>query len=103
MRSIRQVMRRSFMLAAFLLSCAHVPPAATEGVPAAWPKPRTDAGDAPPPPMRPATPPPTRGPLPVTKTPGGAVIKRGTPPPVVPLAHPPPAKDEPENGDGAAR
>ena len=84
-----QVMRRLLMLAAFVLSCAHVPPASTENVPSAWPEARADAGNAPAttPTTTPKTP-PTRGPLPITKTPGGAVIKGGTPPPVVPLQQP---------------
>ena len=88
-------MRRSLMLAAFVLSCAHVPPASTEGVPSPWPEARADSGDVPPsgsattpqPIPRPPVNPP-RGPLPVTRTPGGAVIKNGTPPPVVPLHGP---------------
>ena len=93
-------MRRSLMVAAFVLSCAHVPPASTDNVPSAWPEARADAGNTPPPattpPPQPITRPttnPPRGPLPVTKTPGGAVIKGGTPPPVVPLAQPP-VKDD---------
>ncbi|MGZ3427349.1 MAG: M16 family metallopeptidase [Polyangia bacterium] len=94
-------MRRLFMLAGFVLSCAHVPPASTENVPSPWPEARADAGNAPAtttppttkpptttPPTRPAPPPQQRPPLPVEKTPGGAVIKRGTPPPVVPLQQP---------------
>jgi predicted Zn-dependent peptidase len=93
-------MRRALMAAAFVVSCAHVPPASTEGVPSPWPQARAEAGGAttqpttttpttrPAPTTRPTTQ-PARGPLPVTRTPGGAVIKRGTPPPVVPLAHPP--------------
>jgi zinc protease len=88
------MMRRSLMLAAFVLSCAHVPPASTENLPSPWPQARADAGDggatATPitPTPRPTITPP-RGPLPVTRTPGGAVIKAGTPPPVVPLSRPP--------------
>ncbi len=69
-------MRRSLMAAAFVLSCAHVPPASTENLPSPWPEARADAGNAP------------AKPLPITKTPGGAVIKGGTPPPVVPLSQP---------------
>ena len=83
-------MRRSFMAVAFLLSCGHIPPASTEGVPSPWPEARADAGNTPPttpPTTLPKTNPP-RGPLPVTRTPGGAVIKQGTPPPVVPLGKP---------------
>jgi zinc protease len=94
-------MRRATMVAAFVLSCAHIPPASTD-VPSPWPDARADAGTAtaPPPPTSPpptaTTLPPTqpRGPLPVTKTPGGAVMKGGTPPPVVPLQQPPPVKDD---------
>ncbi|HEY2744067.1 MAG TPA: pitrilysin family protein [Polyangia bacterium] len=84
-------MRRSLMAAAFVLSCAHVPPASTENVPSPWPQARAQAGDAPanpPPTTRPTTNPP-RGPLPITRTPGGAVIKGGTPPRPVPLTTPP--------------
>jgi zinc protease len=88
-------MRRSLMLAAFVLSCAHVPPASTNDVPSPWPEARADAGNEPAPTTTPKTNPP-RGPLPITKTPGGAVIKGGTPPPVVPLQQPSgaPVKDE---------
>ncbi|HEY1584564.1 MAG TPA: insulinase family protein, partial [Polyangia bacterium] len=110
-------MRRSLMAAAFLLSCAHVPPAATENVPSPWPAARTDSGNTPAGTTTPATPPaptqqpqpiprPTtnspRGPLPVTRTPGGAVIKGGTPPPVVPLHGPntpPSPSPSPSSGD----
>ncbi len=89
-------MRRLLMLAAFVLSCAHVPPASTENVPSPWPEARADSGGAPPTTTTTTPPAPTtqhpaqpaRGPLPVTRTPGGAVIKGGTPPPVVPLAAP---------------
>ncbi|MGZ3405797.1 MAG: M16 family metallopeptidase [Polyangia bacterium] len=88
-------MRRMLMLAAFVWSCAHVPPASTENVPSPWPDARADAGNAPTTtPTTPTTPPtphptqPPRGPRPVTTTPGGAVITGGTPPPVVPLAAP---------------
>ena len=80
-------MRRSLMLAAFVLSCAHVPPASTKDVPSPWPEARADAGNEPAPVTTPKTNPP-RGPLPITRTPGGAVIKGGTPPPVVPLTQP---------------
>jgi len=80
-------MRRSLMAAAFVLSCAHVPPASTADVPSPWPEARADAGNATTPTTTPKTPPP-RGPLPITRTPGGAVIKGGTPPPVVPLHEP---------------
>jgi zinc protease len=92
-------MRRSLMAAAFLLSCAHVPPAPTDNVPTPWPEARADAGNTqaagtttPQPIARPTTNAP-RGPLPVTRTPGGAVIKSGTPPPIVPLhgPNPPPS------------
>jgi zinc protease len=85
-------MRRSLMAAAFVLSCAHIPPASTENVPSPWPEARADAGNAPtqPAPQPIARPPVSqpRGPLPITRTPGGAVIKGGTPPPVVPLQQP---------------
>ena len=93
-------MRRSLMAAAFVLSCAHIPPASTDG-PSPWPAARADAGNAPanppanPPPItRPTVNPTPRGSLPVTRTPGGAVIKQGTPPPNVPLAHPMTAPDD---------
>ena len=80
-------MRRSLMIAAFVLSCAHIPPASTEGVPSPWPEARAEAGNEPTTTTRPPANPP-RGPLPITRTPGGAVIKGGTPPPVVPLQQP---------------
>ena len=80
-------MRRSLMAVAFVLSCSHIPPASTEGVPTPWPEARAHAGNETQPITRPPANPP-RGPLPITKTPGGAVIKGGTPPPVVPLQQP---------------
>ena len=100
-------MRRSLMAIAFVMSCGHIPPASTEGVPSPWPEARADAGNTPPttPPPPPTRPPanPPRGPLPVTRTPGGAVIKQGTPPPVVPLGKPAPAPASPAPTDDADR
>ncbi len=92
-------MRRALMLAAFVLSCAHIPPASTSDVPSPWPEARAEAGTGTTPPPAPGTLPPNqqRGTLPVTKTPGGAVIKGGTPPPVVPLQQPP-VKDDFDRG-----
>ena len=40
-------MRRSLMVAAFVLSCAHVPPTSTKDVPSPWPEARADAGNPP--------------------------------------------------------
>lgn len=82
-------MRRAVMAVAFVLSCAHIPPASKD-VPSPWPESRALAGSPPSGQQGPGQP------GPVQKTPGGAVIKQGTPPPVVPLAKPveqPPIKD----------
>lgn len=78
-------MRRALMAVAFVGSCAHVPPASPtsiEGVPSPWPEARAQAGNAP-----------------VQRTQGGAVIKPGKPPPVVPLGQPPPSSDAPQIHD----
>ena len=80
-------MRRLTLLFVFALGCSHVAPAPTKDVPPPWPAPHPDAG-TPPAATTPAptTTPPSRGGM--YKTPGGAVIKPGTPPPVVPLHEP---------------
>jgi zinc protease len=85
-------MRRALMALAFVLSCAHVPPPSTAGLPSPWLAARADAGTAPAPsglgPIKASPGANTPHAPTVTTTPGGAVVKKGKPLPIEPLSPP---------------